>query len=54
MKYKMQHVDKNIVVMETEKGNQVKIVFKDEDNAEIEDIVLNNLLMSYAKRICEH
>lgn len=41
----------NIIEMEMENGSHVKIVFSKEDNPEIENIVTNNLLMSYEQRI---
>jgi hypothetical protein len=53
MKYTMKRTAENVVVMETDKGSNVKIIFQKEDNPYIEDIVTNNLLMSYEKRIKE-
>lgn len=37
--------------METDKGNEITIAFQKEDNPDIEDIVTNNLLMSYEQRM---
>jgi hypothetical protein len=54
MKYKIKRTAENVVVMETDKGNKVTIVFQKEDNPNIEDIVTNNLLMSYEKRLKEN
>ena len=53
MKYTMRRTSENTVEMETDKGSHVKIIFKKEDNPKIEDIVTNNLLMSYEQRIKE-
>jgi mevalonate pyrophosphate decarboxylase len=47
----MKRTAENIVVMETDKGSNVTIIFQKEDNPDIEDIVTNNLLMSYEKRM---
>ena len=51
MKHKFLHIADNVVEMETENGNHVKIVFSEEDNPEIENIVTNNIMMSYEQRI---
>lgn len=50
----MQRVSENIVLMETGNGCKVKIKFRQEDNPNIENIVTENLLMSYEHRIKEH
>jgi mevalonate pyrophosphate decarboxylase len=49
----MKRTEKNVVIMTTDKGNTVKIVFRKEDNPDIEDIVTDNLLTSYELRIKE-
>lgn len=51
MKYKLKRILENVVVAETDTGNRVTIIFQKEDNPDIEDIVTNNLLMSYEQRI---
>lgn len=51
MDYKLKRILENVVVMETDTGNRVTIIFQKEDNPDIEDIVTNNLLMSYEQRI---
>lgn len=51
MKYTMKRTAENVVVMETDKGSNVTIIFQKEDNPDIEDIVTNNLLMSYEERM---
>lgn len=51
MNCEMKRVDENTVVMKTEKGNTVTLRFKPEDNPEIEDIITDNLLTSYERRI---
>lgn len=53
MNYTMKRTEKNVVIMTTDKGNTVKIVFRKEDNPDIEDIVTDNLLTSYELRIKE-
>ena len=37
--------------MEIENGSKVTIIFRKEDNTDIEDIETNNLMMSYEQRI---
>ena len=51
MNYKMERIADNVVVMTTDSGNTIKIVFAKEDNPDIENIVTDNLMMSYEKRI---
>ena len=51
MNYKLKRILENVVVVETDTGNRVTIIFQKEDNPDIEDIVTNNLLMSYEQRI---
>lgn len=51
MNYTMERIAENVVVMTTDKGNTIKIVFRKEDNPDIENIVTDNLLMSYEQRI---
>lgn len=47
----IKRIAENVVVMTTDKGNTIKIVFRKEDNPDIENIVTDNLLMSYERRI---
>ena len=51
MYYDMKRVDKDTVKVTTEEGNIITIHFKTEDNPDIEDIVTDNLLTSYDKRL---
>ena len=51
MSYTIKRIDENKAVMEMENGSKVIIIFKKEDNPDIEDIVTNNLMMSYEQRI---
>lgn len=41
----------NSIIIETEYGNTIKIVFSENDNIEIVDTALNNLMTTYEKRI---
>ena len=43
----------NCVMMKSEKGIDVKLILKEDDNPEIENMVTNNLMMSYEQRIKE-
>ena len=47
----IKRIAENVAVMTTDKGNTIKIVFRKEDNPDIENIVTDNLLMSYERRI---
>ena len=51
MSYTIKRIDENKAVMEMENGSKVIIIFKKEDNPDIEDIVTNNLMMSYELRM---
>lgn len=51
MNYTLKKTAENVAVMETENGCKVTIVFRKEDNPDIEDIVTNNLMMSYEQRM---
>ena len=51
MNYTIKRIDENKAVMEMENGSKVTIIFKKEDNLDIEDIVTNNLMMSYEQRM---
>lgn len=51
MNYTIKRIDENRAVMEMYNGSKVIIIFKKEDNPDIEDIVTNNLMMSYEQRI---
>ena len=53
MNYTIKRVDENKAVMEMEDGSKVTIIFREEDNPDIEDIVTNNLMMSYEQRMKE-
>ena len=52
-KYSMKKIDDNTVVIKTDKGNTVTLRFQPEDNFDVEDIITNNLLTSYERRIQE-
>lgn len=47
----IKRIAENVVVMTTDKGNTIKLVFRKEDNPDIENIVTDNLLISYERRI---
>lgn len=47
----IKRIDDNKAVMEMENGSRIMITFRKEDNPDIEDIVTNNLMMSYEQRI---
>ena len=51
MDYIIKRIDENKAVMEMENGSKVTIIFREEDNPDIEDIVTNNLMMSYEQRM---
>ena len=51
MNYTIKRIDENKAVMDMENGSKVVIIFKKEDNPDIEDIVTNNLMMSYEQRM---
>lgn len=51
MDYVIKRIDENKAVMDMENGSKVTIIFKKEDNPDIEDIVTNNLMMSYEQRM---
>lgn len=51
MNYTIKRIDENKAIMEMENGSKVIIIFKKEDNPDIEDIVTNNLMMSYEQRM---
>lgn len=51
MNYTIKRIDENRAVMEMYNGSKVIIIFKKEDNPDIEDIVTNNLMMSYEQRM---
>lgn len=53
MNYTIKRIDKNKAIMEMENGSRIMLIFRNEDNPEIEDIVTNNLMMSYEQRIKE-
>ncbi len=53
MSYTMQRIAENVVIMKTDNGCSVKIIFRKEDNPDIENIVTENLLTSYERRIRE-
>ena len=51
MDYTLKRMDKNIVIMELENKTKIIIRFREEDNPDIEDIITNNLMMSYEQRM---
>lgn len=51
MDYIIKRIDENKAVMEMDNGSKVIIIFKKKDNPDIEDIVTNNLMMSYEQRM---
>ena len=51
MNYIMTRTGQDTVFMKANNGVNVRINFSSEDNTEVEDIVTNNLLLSYEKRI---
>lgn len=51
MNYTMRKTAANIVVMEMENKTKITIRFKERDNPDIENIVTDNLMMSYERRI---
>lgn len=51
MDYTLKRMDKNIVIMELENKTKIIIRFREKDNPDIEDIVTNNLMMSYEQRM---
>ena len=51
MNYIMTRIGQNVAFVKADNGVNVRINFSSEDNSEIEDIVTNNLLLSYEKRI---
>ena len=51
MDFILKRIDENKAVMEMDNGSKVIIIFKKKDNPDIEDIVTNNLMMSYEQRM---
>lgn len=51
MDYTLKRLDKNIVIMELENKTKIIVRFREEDNPDIEDIITNNLMMSYEQRM---
>ena len=51
MNYIMTRTGQDTVFVKANNGVNVRINFSSEDNSEVEDIVTNNLLLSYEKRI---
>ena len=51
MNYIMTRTGRDSACVKVENGVNVRINFSSEDNTEVEDIVTNNLLLSYEKRI---
>ena len=51
MDYTLKRLNKNIVIMELENKTKIIIRFREEDNPDIEDIITNNLMMSYEQRM---
>ena len=52
--YEITRVDENTVKYTTEDGSNVTLRFRKEDNPDIEDIITENLLSSYERRIIEN
>lgn len=53
MNYTIKRTDENKAVMEMDNGSKITIIFREKDNPDIEDIVTNNLMMSYEQRMKE-
>lgn len=51
LNYEMERVDATTVIMTTERGEKVTLHFQPEDNPDIENIITDNLLTSYGRRI---
>lgn len=51
MDYTLKRLNKNIVIMELENKTKIIVRFREEDNPDIEDIITNNLMMSYEQRM---
>lgn len=51
LNYEMERIDADTVVMTTERGEKVTLHFQPEDNPDIENIITDNLLTSYERRI---
>ena len=51
MNYIMTRTGADSAYVKVDNGVNVRINFSSEDNSEVEDIVTNNLLISYEKRI---
>lgn len=51
LNYETERIDANTVVMMTERGEKVTLHFQPEDNPNIENIITDNLLTSYERRI---
>ena len=54
MNYTIKRIDKNKAIMEMENGSRITHTFREEDHPDIEDIVTNNLMMSYEQRMKEN
>ena len=52
--YEITRIDENTVKYTTEDGSNVTLRFRKEDNPDIEDIITENLLSSYERRISEN
>ena len=53
MNYTIKRIDKNKAIMEMENESKITLIFREADNPDIEDIVTNNLMMSYEARMKE-
>ena len=51
MDYTLKRLNKNIVIMELENKTKIKEIYREADNPAIEDIITNNLMMSYEQRM---
>jgi hypothetical protein len=52
--YEITRVNENTVKYTTEDGSNVTLRFRKEDNPDIEDIITENLLSSYERRISKN
>ena len=54
LNYEITRVDEITVKYTTEDGSNITLRFRKEDNPDIEDIITENLLSSYERRISEN
>lgn len=53
MDYKMTYHTMDGVVLEANDGIKIKLLFREQDNMDTEDAVLENLVCSYEKRMMD-